>query len=1018
MAETEKGFFSPGGAGLFAFFGNEPTSYESLKHRRKIAEALAAQKRGFPKNVGEGLTYLGESIGEAGLNYRLRQAELADSQRVAGASDSLRSPGAGTVSPPPAAATTTVAPGPRAAVSPAVATTVAAAEGGDTETPTVVAYAPEAPRDPPVDVVLPEVSVDTAAPQPYFGGDPMNAPMARGVPSSMLSGQNVYKPPLSGGAVTAQPAGHLVAQGRQAVGVADQGNMEAGLRRLGAQRLAETEGNALFDPNASTASVPTLQGTQVASAPPELTADVPLPRARPEAPAAAVTVADGGYNALDQAAVNRANPMVRGVNPRLIDAVNAGALALPEGHTVRISSGHRPGDSGFHGRGSAIDVKIVRPDGTEIPSRGEDKTGLYTQLARGAYTHALKNDQHIAWGGAFDTAKRGGTGNRDLMHFDTGPERGNLDPSLRLSRLGPLPADFDPNAPGGRGVTQVANTPREAVANSMAIMAAGQQPPEADQLVRSRDVLGGGGMGSPQPRTASLGRAGIQSDAVPLGMNPTGSNVDAGVAEAVQQRNSIADKILQNQNKIPVPEEPVTGPTQAGAASSPTTTSSSLAAGSSTTASPSPSPQLAQAQAGGIRATDALPPGWFTSPTTRQPPIAPPPSGVLGPSGASPQVAPSVGAAQPAPAQVPESMRPSYPDKPPPEFNRPRPVPPDAPTRALPGPEETAARNLLRSTDHPEIQRRAAAVAGEWQKIRDDNYARDVEAYKAKMTHHSALDSAWIKDQVEARDRYYKELKGRNEVIKGANEIVTQPELLQAELSKTQGEAREVALKNEEAERVGALAKQMGGMPKQAVEAIVDDHIKTRKPAIETIAKAQPAIRQARLALASGAITGFGADARINWARLMSAMGQKDQGSDAANSQLFKALMQPVVNAQRVAAVGNTNISNVDMVISERAAGADFTLEPKTLSQMLNILEENAVESLKDYDAKAKVLFGTDKNAGAQAAFGAPRYDTELQKLPAPPNGQPVHVWSSKDASRYPSGTPIILPDGRVGKVK
>ena len=86
VGEDTPGFFSPGGAGLFSFFGNEPTGYEALLHRRKIAEALAAQKKGMPKNVGEGLTYLGESIGEAGLNWRLRQAEAEQAKQEAGIS--------------------------------------------------------------------------------------------------------------------------------------------------------------------------------------------------------------------------------------------------------------------------------------------------------------------------------------------------------------------------------------------------------------------------------------------------------------------------------------------------------------------------------------------------------------------------------------------------------------------------------------------------------------------------------------------------------------------------------------------------------------------------------------------------------------------------------------------------------------------------------------------------------------------------------------------------------------------
>jgi len=71
----------------YIFGTPEVPTYEALQRRRSIAAALAAQKKGFPKTLGEGLTYLGESIGEAGLNWRLEQQERANAaanQRLLG----------------------------------------------------------------------------------------------------------------------------------------------------------------------------------------------------------------------------------------------------------------------------------------------------------------------------------------------------------------------------------------------------------------------------------------------------------------------------------------------------------------------------------------------------------------------------------------------------------------------------------------------------------------------------------------------------------------------------------------------------------------------------------------------------------------------------------------------------------------------------------------------------------------------------------------------------------------------
>ena len=61
----------------FIFGGNTGLTYEQLKRRRAVALALASQRRGFPKTVGEGLTYLGESIGDTLAERRLDAAERA-----------------------------------------------------------------------------------------------------------------------------------------------------------------------------------------------------------------------------------------------------------------------------------------------------------------------------------------------------------------------------------------------------------------------------------------------------------------------------------------------------------------------------------------------------------------------------------------------------------------------------------------------------------------------------------------------------------------------------------------------------------------------------------------------------------------------------------------------------------------------------------------------------------------------------------------------------------------------------
>ena len=87
--------------------GTSGLSYPELKRRREIAAILAARGRKAPQNIGEGLTYLGESIADRFENQRLSEAEKAQRATDEG--------GLGQTSPlaPPPPAVTLPAPPPR-----------------------------------------------------------------------------------------------------------------------------------------------------------------------------------------------------------------------------------------------------------------------------------------------------------------------------------------------------------------------------------------------------------------------------------------------------------------------------------------------------------------------------------------------------------------------------------------------------------------------------------------------------------------------------------------------------------------------------------------------------------------------------------------------------------------------------------------------------------------------------------------------------------------------------------------
>lgn len=59
----------------FIFGGNTGNTYEGLQRQRKIAESLLAQSSGTPRNVGEGLTAIGNALAYRAIEKRAAKAE-------------------------------------------------------------------------------------------------------------------------------------------------------------------------------------------------------------------------------------------------------------------------------------------------------------------------------------------------------------------------------------------------------------------------------------------------------------------------------------------------------------------------------------------------------------------------------------------------------------------------------------------------------------------------------------------------------------------------------------------------------------------------------------------------------------------------------------------------------------------------------------------------------------------------------------------------------------------------------
>jgi len=163
--------------------GPQDLTYEQLKRRQAVAAALAGQKRPFPKTLGEGMTALGESIGERLNENRLLAAEASHS-KAAAAEKARLTPG--------------LTPGgltPGAAVPPSIPPRVGAnfGLGGGPAPP--AAPGPVAAADEGVDPLdrIAALLVDQE------GGAPANPPLAAGpsVVQSGLSRQYAALPPTT-----------------------------------------------------------------------------------------------------------------------------------------------------------------------------------------------------------------------------------------------------------------------------------------------------------------------------------------------------------------------------------------------------------------------------------------------------------------------------------------------------------------------------------------------------------------------------------------------------------------------------------------------------------------------------------------------------------------------------------------------------------------------------------------------------------------------------------------------------
>lgn len=157
----------------------------------------------------------------------------------------------------------------------------------------------------------------------------------------------------------------------------------------------------------------------------------------------------------------RAGGVTKGVDPRLLEIINAASKSLPQGWTAQVTP--HGGASSTHGRsgslhrsGQAIDIQIYDPQGNPVPNyQNGTSFPVYQRFANAARAYQTQaypqlNNQ-FNWGGYFSgpIGKGGKYGAMDLMHFSIGHEKG---------AAGNWESGLNPQAARAWGIPQFAGT--------------------------------------------------------------------------------------------------------------------------------------------------------------------------------------------------------------------------------------------------------------------------------------------------------------------------------------------------------------------------------------------------------------------------------------------------------------------------------------------------------------------------------------------------------------------------------
>ncbi len=224
------------------------------------------------------------------------------------------------------------------------------------------------------------------------------------------------------------------------------------------------------------------------------------------------------------------------------------------------------------------------------------------------------------------------------------------------------------------------------------------------------------------------------------------------------------------------------------------------------------------------------------------------------------------------------------------------------------------------------------------------------------------------------------------------------------------------ALMRAAAERLGgpATTVNVGGAEKALDKALGEQTAKALpefRDQAQAAEKAIEASRRVTQLLNSGAITGMGAEWRLNATRALAAAGlidgQRVKNTEALVGELARATLAAGADLKGA-------MSDKDIMFLREVAQGSIALTPDTLRRAADLTARASQRTIQRYNDAVAPLQQDPNMPGVTRSLFAP---LAMPEWGAAAGGGPVQVRTPDEAMALPQGTPILLPDGTIGRV-